>query len=232
MPRTKPTVTTEDDFSAYPSEGNPDPKTFSELILTNTTKNSHLLSSSGPDSHPLLAVTTSHPLTRGKPAVTLHSSPAPDSPPFGIVKFGYWRKQNIGFCTQPNPAGHVQDTAMEWMKLVRVSMRTIKEFEFEYEGKMYVWTTIKHGAFGERPDMELRERGEGERDLLAFYAGERRKEKMKTGSGCFFLKGKKWDGAGGVEWGRWELVVMLTGLGNVEYAKREATRRKTAASMG
>jgi len=119
---------------------------------------------------------------------------------------------------------------MEWVKLVRVSMLSFKKFEFVYNEKSYIWTTLRAGYYGDRPDIELREKGTdgGEETLLAFYNGERRKGKKKTGRGVFFLRGKSWSEARELKLGKWELVVLLTGLGVVEAAAREAARRKTA----
>jgi hypothetical protein len=227
MTKTKSYVPIEDDFSGHPQESNPDPKAFAELTFTRSSRTSCLLSTLGPKSKPLLAVTISN-FTPGKPSVTLHSDPTQDSAPLGLVKLGFWRTHNIALCTKAHGNDEENATEMEWMKLVRVKMRTLKKFEFEYDGKMYMWTTIKAYSFGERPDMELREKGEGEMPLLAFYKGETRKGKLRTGRGVFFLKGKSWDEAGDMELGKWELVVLLTGMGDVEVAAREAARRKTA----
>ena len=216
MPKKKTSVQAEDDFSAYPHEHNPDPKNFTELILTKSSQTFHILSTSGPNSHPLHAVTVETAFTFN-PTLTLHSDPTQASTPVGIVKLGFWRKHNVGYCVG-------EGREMEWLKVVRVSMLNLKKFEFEYEGRVYVWTTVKAGHYGERPDMELREKGEGEQSLLAFYKGERRIGKMKTGRGVFFLRGKPWSDAGEMEFRKWELVVLLTGLADVEVAAREAGR--------
>lgn len=221
MKKTKSYSQIEDDFSNYPHDANPDSKTYTELILTKSSLTSHLLSTSGPNSHPLLAITVATAFSF-KPTVTLHSDPTQTSTPLGIIKFGFWRKHNVGYCTNVS----CESSEMEWLKLVRISMLSLKEFEFEYEGRLYVWTTIEAGNFGERPDMELREKEKA--SLLAFYKGERTKKKSKTARGLFFLKGKAWSEAAEMELGKWELVVLLTGLTDLEIAASEASRRKTA----
>lgn len=229
MPKKKSYVAIEDDFSAYPQEGNPDPKVFTEFIFTRSSRTSCLLSTLGPKAKPFLAVTISN-FTPCKPAVTLHSDATQDSVPLGLVKLGFWRKHNIGLCSKAHGDDEGKATEMEWLKLARVNMSSLKRFEFEFEGKMYMWTTIKAYSFGERPDMELREKGEGgeEKPLLAFYKGETRKGHLKKGRGVFFLRGKAWDEGGEMELRKWELVVLLMGLADVEVAAREAARRKTA----
>jgi hypothetical protein len=231
MRKHNPSNRIEDDFRAYPHESNPDPEAFAELIFTKLSRTSHLFSTSGPDSGPLLAVTTSSIFARGKPSAMLHSTATEDSPALGVVRLGFWRKHNIGFCANANEENvGASEEGMEWLKLVRVSILNFKKFEFEYEGKSYLWTTLRAAYYGDRPDIELREKvadGAGE-TVLAFYKGERKKERMKMGRGVFFLRGKRWSEARELELGRWELVVLLTGLGIVEATAREAARRRSA----
>jgi hypothetical protein len=228
-------IQTEDDFTAFPQESNPDPEAFAELVYTSSSQWTHLLSTSGLSSGPLLAVTTSSIFARGKPSVTLHSTPTHDSPPLGVVKLGFIRnfarKHDVGFCAKGNEEDvRASDSEMEWVKMLRVNKLNFHKFEFEYNGKSYIWNTLRAGYQGDRPDIELREKdgdGAGEM-LLAFCKGERRKEKMKTGRGVFYLRGKSWSEARELKLGKWELVVLLTGLGVVECVAREAARRKTS----
>jgi hypothetical protein len=235
MGKHKSYIQTEDDFTAFPQESNPDPEAFAELVFTSSSQWSHLLSTSGPNSSPLLAVTTSSVFARGKPSVTLYPTPTHDSPPHGIVKLGFWknfaRKHDIGFYAKANEENvGTSDSEMEWVKMLRVNMLNFNKFEFEYNGKSYIWNTLRAGYQGDRPDLELREKvtgGAGE-TLLAFYKGERRNGKMKAGRGVFYLRGKSWSEARELKLGKWELVVLLTGLGVVECVAREAARRKTA----
>jgi hypothetical protein len=235
MGKHKSYIQTEDDFTAFPQESNPDPEAFAELVFTSVSQWTHLLSTSGPSSAPLLAVTTSSIFARGKPSVTLYPTPTQDSPPLGVVKLGFLknfaRKHDIGFCAKVSEedAG-ASDSEMEWVQMLRVNKLNFNKFEFEYNGKSYIWNTLSAGYQGDRPDLELREKvadGAGE-TLLAFYKGERRKEKMKARRGVFYLRGQRWSEARELKLGKWELVVLLTGLGVVECVAREAARRKTA----
>lgn len=220
----------EDDFSAYPHESNPDPQAFVELALTKSSLRHHMFSTTGPNSGPLYAVTTSSPFARAIPAVSLHSTTTRDSPPLGVVWLGFWRKHNIGFRAEDNEEYFGTKEEMDWLKMFRVNLLNFKEFDFEFEGKSYIWRTLRAAPYGERPDIELREKGAGGggETLLAFYKGERRREKLRTWRGVFFLRGKSWSEARELKLGAWELVVIMTGLGVVEAAGREAARRKTA----
>jgi hypothetical protein len=235
MAKHKSYIQTEDDFTAFPQEGNPDPEAFAELVFTSSSQWTHLLSTSGPSAGPLLTVTTSSIFARGKPSVTLYPTPTQDSAPLGIVKLNFWktfaRKHEIGFCAKVNEEDvGTSDSEMEWVKMLRVNKLNFCKFEFEYNGKSYIWNTLRAGYQGDRPDLELREKetdGVGE-TLLASYNGERRKGKMKTRRGVFYLRGKSWSEARELKLEKWELVVLLTGLGVVECVAREAARRKTA----
>jgi hypothetical protein len=130
------------------------------------------------------------------------SHPTHDSPPLGIVKLGFWknlaRKHDIGFYAKANEENvGTSDSEMEWVKMLRVNKLNFYKFEFEYNGRSYIWNTLRAGYQGDRPDLELREKvtgGAGE-TLLAFYKGERRNGKMKAGRGVFYLRGKSWSEA-------------------------------------
>ena len=167
--------------------------------------------------------------------MSLYPTPTHDSSPLGIVKLSFFktvaRKHEVGFCAKVNGEDRgIKNPEMKWVQMLRVNKLNFCKFEFQYDGKTYIWNTLRAGYQGDRPDLELREKvtkGVGE-TLLACYNGERRKEKMKSRKGVFYLRGQRWSEAKELKLEKFELVVLLTGLGVVECVAREAARRKTS----
>lgn len=116
------------------------------------------------------------------------------------------------------------------------------------ERRTFTWRRTKQGLFDDQPDMELRENlvsgvdGELKGEVLAVYKGLQ--GFFSRVRGKFFLR-RAWrvgsvreekDGGGknqGEEvWGDWEMMVLLTGCGAIETARRRSRARRGAGGGG
>ena len=88
---------------------------------------------------------------------------------------------------------------------------------------MYIWERTRCRWLGDQPDLELREKGEGlDGRVLAVYRGEWDWKGRRRG--CLYLR--RGDGQAEAEAGEWEQVVVLTGCGIIEAARRRARARR------
>lgn len=139
-----------------------------------------------------------------------------------------WGKDNVFALGDPT-SSLISPRSLAWENMRRTSKWTHATYEFEYvvEGRRgrFVWQRTRQAIFSDQPDLELREKeagkGGGEGRVLAAYKGCQGLISKKRGE--FYIR----RGREGEVWGDWELVVLLTGLGIVEGARRRARRRRS-----
>jgi len=170
--------------------------------------------------------------TPGKPSVTL-SLGAKDGAILGVLKLGVFSENTFGI-------GDPNRGEIEWERLKKVSNWTHGTYEFEFGGmgdrRTFTWQRTKRPIFGDQPDMELRENVESgpSGEVLAVYKGCQGFLTRLRGS--FYLK-KGVHRQSGVEkkledWSNWELMVLLTGCGIIEGARRRARARRSGGGGG
>lgn len=117
---------------------------------------------------------------------------------------------------------------LAWENLRRTSKWTHATYEFEYvvEGmrRRFVWQRTRQPVFADQPDLEMREVGgdvSGGGKVLAVYKGCQGWVSKKRGE--FYVRRQEKEEV----WGDWEIVVLLTGMGIVEGARRRARQRRS-----
>jgi len=187
------------------------------------------ISSPSNPSTTLFSVSNSQ-FTPSKPSVTIHSG-GKTGPVLGVLNL-LWSRDNVFTLGDPD-SGLVNPKSLNWENLRRTSKWTHATYEFSYavEGRRrnFVWQRTKRPVFADQPDLELREalEGGGEGKVLAAYKGCQGFASKKRGE--FYVRRRE---EGGEVWGDWEMVVLLTGLGIIEGARRRARQRRSGGGGG
>ena len=195
-----------------------DPGLCNEYISTRKLL-SHLISLSSSPSTPLYSVQTHASLSREKPSIVLHGGANKKSGPvIGVVKIhpphGRHFTIGIGYPGALIDEGGVRAERMVWEDLHRVKKWTYRLYQFEFGGEgqreVYTWRRTDEGWSKRMKSMELRVGKDGdEGDLVAVWRGSKG---VKVKSGSMFVKRR----GEFQEDGKWDLMVLLTGLSIIE----------------
>lgn len=204
--------------------------------------NISLVSRSSPSHTPLFYISNSQ-FSPSKPSVTIHST-SKTGPVLGVLNL-LWSRDNVFTLGDPDSAPDSGSglgegrRGLEWENMRRTSRWTHATYEFEYqvevesgkrrERKRFVWQRTRQMIFADQPDLELREKREdgGAGRVLAAYKGCQGLVSKKRGE--FYLRRRQ---DGDEVWGDWETVVLLTGFGIIEGARRRARQRRSGGGGG
>ena len=150
-----------------------------------------------------------------------------------MLKLGVFSENTAGL-------GDPYRDQVSYEALRRVSNWTHGTYEFEFGGigerRRFTWQRTRQPIFGDQPDLELRENVEsgGTGEVLATYTGCQ--GFLSKSRGTFYLR-RGVDREAGVEkkledWSNWELMVLLTGCGIIEGARRRARARRSGGGGG
>jgi hypothetical protein len=213
------------------SSSDPESDSFRSLLVNNTSGQINMTISLPAQTRTLFYINNST-FTPGKPSVTL-SLGSKEGPILGVLKLGVFSENTVGL-------GNPNRDEMEYERLKRVSNWTHGTYEFDYgnrgDRKTYTWQRTRQPIFGDQPDMELRENLEtgGMGEVLAIYKGSQ--GFFTKQRGAFFIR-KGMTRESGVEkkledWSNWELMILLTGCGIIEGARRRARARRHGGGGG
>jgi hypothetical protein len=224
----------------------PNSDMFDSLLITNSWRNLNISRKSQPDS-PIYFV-CNYVYTPGKPSVELYAGNSKLGPVVGVVRLGTSFQESVIGVGDPALGGG-RNVLWETMKRERAWSCGAYAFSWELGGmrKQYVWRADR-SSFADRPSLELREARKGEdgfgiqeeagvmdrgnpRPVLATYSVEG--SKCFGGQGTFSIKRSNANISPADEEmaNQWELIVLLTGLGIIEAARRAARRRSMTMSF-
>ena len=208
----------------YTSKALADSPDFRGLLVTNDSWLNLSLTPLSETSSPLFYVTnTTFSFTR--PSLVL-TSVSKNGPVLGVLKILWSRSNPFALSSSINVP-----PSTNWESLERTSNWTHSTYEFPWEGMTYVWERTKCRWLGDQPDLELREKGKGVGGkVLAVYRGEWDWKGRRRG--VFYLRHRGNSSEGEEVWGSWEQVVILTGCGIIEAARRRARARRNRGGGG
>ncbi|PVH86150.1 hypothetical protein DL98DRAFT_650217 [Cadophora sp. DSE1049] len=202
--------------------------------------------------NPFFHITNSS-FTPHKPDITIHSQTA-EGPILGVIKLNTL-SSNVVALGDPSKTEQLQWERFQSMKDWTHSRY---EFEFvdgeSGERRIFTWRRTRQGFWDDQPDMELCENVGGRSgadvelgEVLAVYKGCQglfsrtrgrfhlkrgwRVESVREvgGVGMEIDAGGEGEGDEKEKWGDWEVVVLLTGRGAIETARRRSRARRGAA---
>ncbi|KAH9218305.1 hypothetical protein DL95DRAFT_521561 [Leptodontidium sp. 2 PMI_412] len=246
--------------STSPSKSNPQTKpedpspTEFYTIIANNSKLYNLSLIPSDSTFPLYHITNSS-FTPKKPDVTLTSKTA-SGPVLGVIKLSALSDNVVGL---GDPSSLTGERDVQWERFKSMKDWSHGRYEFDFvdgetgQRRIFTWRRTRQGLFDDQPDMELAEnvggRSGGEAELgevLAVYKGCQ--GFFSRVRGRFFLRrgwrvrslregggknGGEGGGQGDVEGaGDWEVMVLLTGCGAIETARRRSRARRGAGGGG
>ena len=193
-----------------------DPSLCNEYVSTRKIRSHQIALSSSP-STPLYSIGTHASLNREKPSIVLRSGADKQGPIAGVVKIHrpHGRHYTIGI---GKPEALIEEGGdsgerMVWEDLQRLKKWSYRSYSFEFgaEGQreVYTWRRTIDGWGRRLKNMELRVGSDDDGELVAVWKG-RKAVKVKNGS--MFVKRRE----GFCEDGKWDLMVLLTGLSIIE----------------
>jgi hypothetical protein len=218
------TITNAD--TLVPTDGNPDPELFYELV-SQATFRSHLLSKPDALSSASFCIEKHETLSKNKFDLLIHQGAFKNGEVLGVAKFhvrGLDYTIGLG-----NPAGEIEGKGITWEKLTRLGKYTHKVHYFSIgsaeQRRTYTYRK-QYTRFKRLKTMELRAGGiEDEKgELLARWVGTS-KLSMKRGS-LFIkrigLKGQEPDAPLDEEARKWEIMVCMTAFTIIESQVRRS----------
>jgi hypothetical protein len=142
-----------------------------------------------------------------------------------------WSRDNV--FTLGDPSSAINPKSLNWENLRRTSKWTHATYEFSYtidgERRRFIWQRTAQSIFADQPDMELREALEGgeQGKVLAVYIGCQGWVSKKRGE--FYVRRRE---DSGYAWGDWEMVLLITGFGIIEAARKRARARRSGGGGG
>jgi hypothetical protein len=202
-------TTGSDSKAVLPSDENPDPQLFYELVSLQKFRHYNIVKP-GPVATPAYHITNCETLRRKKFDLTVHQG-SPDGQVFGVAK-RQMRGWTVGF---GSPADEFQGKELVWEQLQRPKKFSHKVYYFEFgsgaDRKTYTYRKT-YGTLKRLKSMELRAGGVDDEDgeLLAKWVGNNGWT-MKTGS--LFIKRLDEKGQ---DQEVWERAVCLTAFAIIE----------------